>query len=301
MGNAQNLSLPAPISSAQVGTSAQQSTFAITSDDQRVFVDVTGFAAASIYIDSAPGSGFVNIAPSIQGGGLSNLGTYILRTMVDTSLGATVPSVITTTTNSPNILEVSTLGCTSLQFHAAGGFSGTINVTVNPTSNLPIVMVGGPVQQYAGAPLALNDAIQNTPFTDAVAGRSAFISKVVYPLVYNGTGTLGWERPRTPHVYVTVNSVACGPSGGAIWSPAAGFFAKSFRVMGWKLYSNVPGNVTLNDGSAGGTTLFTIPFVGTVDNADLGAGILSSTPGNALYAVGPNTCVLTGTIWGQEE
>ena len=136
-------------------------------------------------------------------------------------------------------------------------------------------------------------------FPVVLVGSSGAFNGITYPFIYNGTGSNGWDRPRTPVTFKTIAAVAVtAGTPVAIWTPTSG---KKFRVMGFMLSLSVAGSVILKDAT---TEILRTPLMAAgIGQASppMGNGILSAAANNVLNADVSATGSVSGFVFGTEE
>ncbi len=116
--------------------------------------------------------------------------------------------------------------------------------------------------------------------------------------LYAHDGT-NWQQVKIASTFpAPLNAVACAAET-TVWTPTAG---KKFRLMGILMNASVAGNLLFRDGTAG-TIIAVIPTAagGSVTQAQLGNGILSSTINNVLTVTGPAAATCSGGVFGAME
>lgn len=91
------------------------------------------------------------------------------------------------------------------------------------------IIAGCPVFPIANLAGNINSDSQSA-FFQAISAGTSEARMAVYPLIFNGSGSSGWDRPRTPITFKTATATASGNT--AVWTPTSG---KKFRLMRYQI------------------------------------------------------------------
>jgi len=142
--------------------------------------------------------------------------------------------------------------------------------------------------------------VARTIYDSQVSPRSIYVisQSYHYDSTQSSNSSAIWTRDRAIVIFKPQSSVAIGAEA-TVWTPAAG---KKFRFMGFSITSDVSGNVTFRDNTAG-TIIWVEPCLAgqPISSPPMGNGILSAAANNVLTATGPAASHLSGTLFGTEE